>query len=302
MTLTSSLRAVVVAAVVALGTVVPGANAANASPAGSSSTGSSIIASSPSGGSYLSLGDSLAAGYQPARGGRAAGDDPTGGYVGVVAAGLTRRGERLRVTNLACTGETTATMLTGGRCAYPQGSQLAAARAHLRAHRDTRLVTVTVGANDVRSCLAGGGIDYRCAWRELAMVGRNLDAILTAVRREAPQARIVVLDYYNPYLAARLTGSRGHRLAVGATMIQTRLNAVIRREAADHGARTARIAAAFDSTDLRQIDAPGIERVPRNVARICAWTWMCSAQDIHANDTGYDIMGKAVLARLAEPR
>ena len=61
-------------------------------------------------------------------------------------------------------------------------------------HRDTRLVTVTVGANDVRTCLAGGGVDYRCAWRELGNVGRNLEVILGAVRREAPQARIVVLD------------------------------------------------------------------------------------------------------------
>ena len=301
MTLTPLLRSMVVAAVVALGTAVSGAGVAPASPAPGSTTGASTTASSSTAGGYLSLGDSLAAGYQPARGGQVAGDDPTGGYTGVVADGLARRGERLRVTNLACTGETSTTMLTGGRCAYREGSQLAAARAHLRAHRDTRLVTVTVGANDVRTCLAGGGVDYRCAWRELGNVGRNLEAILGAVRREAPQARIVVLDYYNPYLAARLTGRDGQRLATAATLVQSRLNSVIRREAADHGARTARIAAAFESTDLRRIDAP-IGRVPRNVARICAWTWMCTAQDIHANDAGYDIMGKAVLTRLADTR
>lgn len=248
---------------------------------------------------YLSLGDSLAAGYQPAaHAGRPSGDDPTGGYVGVVAGGLAQRGQPLRTTNLACTGETTRTMLAGGRCAYPEGSQLAAARAFLRSHPDTRLVTVTIGANDVRRCLVGAGVDLRCAWSELRAVGDNLDVVLATVRREAPRARVVVLDYYNPYLAARLTGPQGQRVAIMSTLVQSQLNSVIRREAAEHGARTARVASAFDSLDQRDVDAPGIGRVPRNVARICAWTWMCSAQDIHANDLGYDIMGKAVLTRL----
>ena len=35
-----------------------------------------------------------------------------------------------------------------------------------------------------------------------------------------------------------------------------------------------------------------------NVLRACAWTWMCSAQDIHANTDGYGVMAEAFLAEL----
>ncbi|MDO5711426.1 MAG: GDSL-type esterase/lipase family protein [Micrococcales bacterium] len=275
---------------------------------GSPATAVPAVTAAPAGGSvpsrgrYLSLGDSLAAGYQPAHDGQAAGDDPTGGYTGVVNAGLSERGQPMRTTNLACSGETARTMIAGGQCTYPEGSQLAAARSFLRRHHDTRLITVTIGANDVRACLAGNGIDIACAERELDAVGRNLEVILATVHRAAPRARLVVLDYYNPYLAARLNGPDGRQLAIAASKVQTRLNTLIRRAAADRGARTARVAAAFDSRDVRQVELPGVGEVPRNVARICTWTWMCSVHDIHANAAGYDIMGKAVLNRLDDTR
>lgn len=256
---------------------------------------------------YLALGDSLAAGYQPAHGRRAAGNDPQGGYVGVVASGLpalgmARLGDRVRVTNLGCTGETSATMVGGGRCGYRGGSQLAAARTFLRAHPDTALVTLTIGANDVRKCLTGSDLSWRCTDDVLDALDTRMALVLDTVRTHAPSARVVVTDYYNPYLAARLTGRDGRRLAIASNIVHSRLNAVIRRQAADHGARTARVAAAFDSQDITRIQAPGIGRVPRNVARICEWTWMCRVKDIHPDEQGYAIMGRAVLTRLSQKR
>lgn len=259
---------------------------------------------------YLSLGDSLAAGYRPASPGRSAGDDRSGGYVGVVAAGLRAAGRPVRVTNLACTGETTATLLAGGRCDYRHGSQLAAARAHLRAHPDTALVTVTIGANDVRRCLdadaASAGrrdpLDSRCATDAIDAAGQRVAALLSMIRQEAPAARIVVLDYYNPYLALRLAGPQGERLARASVLVHARLNSELRHRAFDAGARTAYVSEAFGTQDLTLVDLPGAGRVPRNVARICDWTWMCTAGDIHADAAGYDIMGRAVLTRLSQRR
>ncbi len=251
---------------------------------------------------YLSLGDSLAAGYEPAHDDRPAGDNRSGGYVGVVAAGLAQRGRPMSVTNIACSGETSRTMIEGGSCRYRAGSQLAQARQFLRRNPQTRVVTVTIGANDVRRCLVSNKVDIRCTAKELKALNKRLDVILGTLRTAAPQAQIVVLDYYNPYLAARLNGEQGRRLAVATALVQSQLNAVIRYQAAGNGARTARVAAAFDSQDLWPVELPGVGKVPRNVARICTWTWMCSAVDIHANTTGYDIMGQAVLTRLDDSR
>ncbi|GAB97629.1 lysophospholipase L1-like esterase [Kineosphaera limosa] len=262
---------------------------------------------------YLALGDSLTAGYQPDRAGRRASDDPRGGFVGIVAAGLARQpdigtlGRRVQVTNLGCTGETSATMVEGGRCTYRgHASQLSAARAYLRANPQTALVTVTIGANDVRACLSATDLDRGCANRAFDLLEARLGTIVSAIRADAPGARVVVTDYYNPYLAARLTGPEGRRLATASIVVHAQLNAIIRKQAADHGARTARVAAAFDTSDnISRVDVPGIGRVPRNVARICAWTWMCArpaTPDIHPNDEGYARMGQAVLTRLAQNR
>jgi hypothetical protein len=38
--------------------------------------------------------------------------------------------------------------------------------------------------------------------------------------------------------------------------------------------------------------------VPKNVAYICTYTWMRAMNDIHANDAGYALIGRTVVARL----
>ena len=83
----------------------------------------------PADGWYLALGDSLAAGLQPTTG-----DQPTRGYAGPVLAGLQQSRPGTALKNLGCSGETTGSMLRGGLCRYPEGSQVAAATAFLAAN------------------------------------------------------------------------------------------------------------------------------------------------------------------------
>lgn len=99
---------------------------------------------------YLGLGDSVAAGYQPG-----APFDLTGGYVGDVLDAVRADAPKTKLRNLACPGEDSTEMISGGgACTYDQGSQLAQALVFLRAHTDTtRLITLTMGANDVTPCL-----------------------------------------------------------------------------------------------------------------------------------------------------
>ena len=245
---------------------------------------------------YLALGDSLAAGYQPG-----AGDDRDGGYVGHVLADVQESSPKTKLVNLACSGATTTSMVEGDRCTYEEGTQLAQAVEFLHAHaRNTRLVTLDVGANDITGC-ARPAIDPVCAAGALQRINTNLGRILTELRAAAgPDVEIVVLNYYNPFLAAWLAGPSGQALAQGSAPLQAQLNGVIAARSAAVDAEVADVATAFESSTWTPV-ATAFGTVPTNVARICTWTWMCTKGDIHANDTGYVVLAAAVEARLPQP-
>ena len=251
-------------------------------------------------GYYLALGDSLAAGYQPAHDDVGAGAHPTEGYADDVLAGIKASDPKTRLVNLACPGERSTTMVSGRICAYDEGSQLDQALEFLHAHgRYTRAVTVQIGANDVQRCVdrATLAIDLACIQAGMADVATYLPMILGKLRAEAPNAQVIVLNYYNPFLAAWLTGNTV--LAQQSTQLQATLNAIIGHAAAASGATVADVAAAFHSTDTAPyVLPPPIGVVPTNVAYICIYTWMCSRSDIHANDAGYALIGQTVVARL----
>ncbi len=141
---------------------------------------------------YLSVGDSLAQGYQPI-GGSPVGDGYNQGYPDQLLKLVRGPSEHLRLVKLGCGGETTTTMLLGGSpfCGYA-GSQLAAATAFLRAHRgEVALVTIDIGGNDVLNPQGGG----------VAAIQANLPVILAELREAAgPGVPIVGMTYYSPTL------------------------------------------------------------------------------------------------------
>ena len=209
---------------------------------------------------------------------------------------------KTKLVNVACSGETVVTMVSGGRCAYDEGTQLAQALEFLHAHsRTTRLVTIDIGANDVQRCVSRSplGIDFACIQQGLGDVQRLLPQVLARLHAAAPQAHIIVANYYNPFLAAYLTGAAGQALAQQSVALQAALNTIIAGSAASVGADVADVATAFRSTDFTPVNVPSLGGVvPTNVATICAWTWMCQLGDIHANDAGYAVMTGAIAARL----
>ena len=245
---------------------------------------------------YLALGDSLAAGYQPG-----VGDDRTGGYVGGVLAGLQaqRPDDEVTLVNLGCSGETTTTLLQGGRCAYPEGSQLKAALAALASPGPpVDVITVDVGANDLTGCASPSGVDQSCAEGAVASVTGNLATALGQLRGAAPSARIVVLDYYDPFLATWTLGQNGQQLAQASAVSTKALNAAIAGVAQGVQAQVAPVSELF-ATDDFTIGAG--QTLPRNVELICARTWMCERSDIHTNDAGYEVLTQAVLTALRLP-
>ena len=111
---------------------------------------------------YLSLGDSLAQGYQPIGGPYSPLGSPgyNQGYADQLLKLVRQPEEQLRLVKLGCGGETTTRMIVGsGFCGfgYTAGSQLAEAEQFLRVHRgEVTLVTIDIGADDVIQPDGGG--------------------------------------------------------------------------------------------------------------------------------------------------
>ena len=171
---------------------------------------------------YLAMGDSLAAGYQPGQG-----DDKTGGYVGGVLDAVRADTAKTQLVNVACSGETVVTMVNGGRCAYDEGTQLAQAVEFLDAHRRTpgwsrsTSAPTTCSAASVAAPSASTSPASSRGWATSSGCSRRCSRSCT---RPRPTPRSWCVNYYNPFLAAYLTGAAGQALAAQSVALQAALN------------------------------------------------------------------------------
>jgi lysophospholipase L1-like esterase len=245
---------------------------------------------------YLALGDSLAQGVQP----NAAGVSvmTSDGYPDQVYAALHPSRPGLELVKLGCPGETTASMMNGGMCRYRGGSQLAAAVDFLQAHRGrVLLVTLDIGANDPEHCGGRPGLGQlaRCAVADIPAAVDHLGTIMAKLRAAAgPGVRIVGMTYYLPALAEWRSGLPGHLVAWTAEKLAATYNSMLGRVYAKSGARVANVFGAFQTADFTRQGA-----LPRNVARLCQWTWECAAPprgpNQHANQAGYRVIARTFL-------
>jgi lysophospholipase L1-like esterase len=247
---------------------------------------------------YLALGDSLSQGVQPDPAG--AGVKTGQGYADQLHAAFLPAHPGLRLVKLGCPGETSRTMIYGGICRYPGGSQLAAAVAFLRAHRGRMfLITIDIGANDPEECGSQSSLRklVSCFATGVPDALANLATIMTCLQAAAPGVRVVGMTYYLPALAEWRNGTAGQVIARLSEKLAAGYNALLGRAYAGSGARVADVFGAFDTSDFGdQVTMPGIGAVPRNVALICQWTWACAAPprgpDQHANQAGYKVIAQ----------
>jgi lysophospholipase L1-like esterase len=243
---------------------------------------------------YLALGDSLAQGVQPNAAGVSV---KTGdGYPDQLYATLHRTRPGLKLVKLGCQGETTSTMIDGGLCRYQGGSQLAAAVAFLQAHRGrVLLVTLDIGANDPEQCGGRPGLSQlaRCAVKDIPSAVTRLAAIMDRLTVADPDVRIVGMTYYLPALAEWHSGLPGHMMARVAEKLAATYNRLLTRVYVNSGARVANVFGVFETSDF---GTPANSDVPRNVARLCQWTWACAAPprgpNQHANQAGYQVIAR----------
>ena len=203
-------------------------------------------AAPPSPATYLALGDSVAAGVGAA---------PDGlGYVPLLAADLADarncgQGQalscRIELDNRSVGGATTVTLISGQ---LPGALALLAERNGTRTPvDDVRLITLTVGGNDVFNPVIAAcqtGLTPTCQQTvatQFAQVSANYARILGELREAAgPDTTIAVMTYYNPLLnpGCRVAGlaSLGSLVLEGGGPLPYGLNDIIRAQAATVGA------------------------------------------------------------------
>jgi lysophospholipase L1-like esterase len=263
---------------------------------------------------YLALGDSLSVGVQPNSAGKSV--ETQHGYTNQLFASKRRSIPGLRLYSLGCGGEDTASMLgTGPKtfCQYTgdhrigyskrrRGSQIAAAEKFLREHRgQVAFVTIDIGANDVDRCATGGAVNVACLNAGIASIKNNIPKISKRLRAAAGRSvTIVGMTLYDPFLALYFDpNTRG--IAVASPGLAKQVNQSITNGHKRNGVtRVADVSKAFSTDVTTPVTYSGPltnnqpQQVPRNVERICQYTWMCVrppvGPNIHANATGYGVI------------
>jgi lysophospholipase L1-like esterase len=222
---------------------------------------------------YLSLGDSVAFGFQHDKfyfelgsGTYSPGNFP--GYTYEFGVDLQALRPGLTVVDYGCPGETTVSFTIS--CFFQDGAGIAlhdryagksqeqAALGFLHAHPgQVSPITVALGANDAQQGVSNSVIE------------QNLAQILSELRKAAPNAEIIVLQYYNPFY---VVNPATDALAVA-------LDASIGTAAGSAGAR---VANAFAVINDPSPPAPATE-----FTDVCLYTLMCPGGDIHPSDLGY---------------
>ncbi|MFI7408484.1 GDSL-type esterase/lipase family protein [Streptomyces sp. NPDC049627] len=250
---------------------------------------------------YISLGDSLASGYQPD-----VDKDTDVAYTDQLYTQLKQRTPGLKHIRLGCTAETTESLIKGGKCDYPQAkSQLDAALKAMAQHQGkVAYVTLSVGANDILlNCVSPAGtLDGACLNGKSQTMAKNLAQIAGALRKAGTgDTQFVGSTYHNPFLGAWVQGAAGQQAAKESATLVGAANAGIAQVYKSTGFKVADVAGAFSSDDFTtQVNVPGAGEVPANVAKICRLTWACTKKDPHPNADGHKVIAGAFAAQLAQ--
>lgn len=231
---------------------------------------------------YLALGDSLSFGYQPNL-------DFSGGFVDDVYNVVLHRTGVTNLENLACAGETTTTMITGGCIArflhkeFYTGSQLTAAVNFLTAaSRRGRVspVTLEIGANDVlkdwnaTTCSAGPNTSTDLAAMDDNLVKTILPKLIRALT--TPNGLVTgdlhMTNFYNPFA----------KQCPNSAPFVHEVNEHILADAAQFKIPVVDVYNVFGG-DAKMAD------------NVCEYTWMCSKyHDIHPTTKGYGYIAQAI--------
>ena len=246
-------------------------------------------------GAYLALGDSVVFGFITQSGNAFRNDKNFIGYPSYVGGDL-----RLEVANASCAGETTGGFMSptapdngcrGYRANFPlhvanSSTQMAYALNYLATNKKTRLVSISLGANDAFLLQAACGGNPACIQAglpaTLGAVYANMSASLSALRATGYRGVLMVVNYYSvDYTDAANTG-------VAMAINQTLANAA--------AANSAVVADAFSAFQAAAAAAGGKTCAAGLLNPNPANQWVC---DVHPSQSGQLLLAGAVKSAYA---
>lgn len=292
-----------IATTIAVATVVATAAMAGAAPALAAHRTTAATSATTY---YLSLGDSLAQGVQPNKSGASV--ETNKGYPNQLFTALHMTNPTLKLVKLGCPGETTGTMINGGICKYPTGSQLKQAAAFLGKHQGhVQLITIDIGANDLNPCVVLTTVKkiVKCLNKVLPKVQANLEAIMNTLSSAQGSSGLpptIGMNYYVPELANWLKGTPAAKtLAKDSVTLGQAFGTLLSGVYTSFHAKVADVFDAFQSTVpfTKKVETAAFGKIPLAVAYICSYTWECAAPPVgpneHANILGYGVIANAFL-------
>lgn len=248
--------------------------------------------------SYLALGDSVVFGYITHDTPAYVNPNNFIGYPEVVGGSL-----HMPAFNAACPGEATGGFMsaTGAdngcrpfRANFPlhvsyTGTQEAYALSFLHSHPQTKLVTISLGANDAflleNSCAGDPTCIAAGLPATLQTIAVNMNSILTAIRNSGFNGTLIVVNYYSL--------DYGDATQTGLTEL---LNGAVTGSAAAHGAAVADVFSAFEAAAT---PAGGHTCFAGLLNGSPSTTLAC---DVHPSISGQDLIAKTVLSTYAAVR
>jgi len=256
---------------------------------------------------YLDLGASTSLGFQPTGIVNHNGRRTNTGYANDLLEVETIKGVSLTLTQLGCPGETVQTILGStpiNKCYKAPETQMTQALKFLKAHTsEAGLVTIDLGFNDIRICLAVTSVNEPCVNEAVNAVQIDTPKIVKDLKAAAgSRVRFVGLEFENPFLAYYLLGAGGPSNATATMVAMDRMNAALRHAYSASGVAVANVPAMFQSDNSSRVSIPNVGVIPENVYEACQLTWMCYGQpfgpDDHPNDAGYALIAQAIAAVL----
>jgi lysophospholipase L1-like esterase len=265
-------------------------------------------AASSTSGFYLDVGGSSSLGYEPTglltKDGQLLDKPSNNGYANDVVK-LEASNIALRLTKLGCPGETVATLLgEKDHCYKLPVTQMLLALKFLNAHQDdTGIVSIDIGYNDVQPCIETADVEVQCVDAAKQLVTTDLPKVIAKLRGAAgPNVHFVGLEYPDPFLARYLMGASERSYATQTLNVITELDQDLTDIYNHAGVAIVDVPAAFSSSDATPTRMSDGDVVPKNVAEICTYTYMCRAYpfgpDDHPNNMGYQLIAKAIVRAL----
>lgn len=269
-------------------------------------TSSAATPNGQSTGFYLDIGASSSLGTQPDGVPAHNGHRTKTGYSDDLVAFESTHGMALLMREIGCPGETVQSMLAQLKdaCYTLPNTQLTIATNYLASHsKEVGVVTIDLGFNNVRPCLTATLTITSCVNRGISAVRNDLPTIIRRLQRSAgPHVHFVGLGYADPFLAYFLQGASGRVIAQQGLVAMNQMDAALQQVYNESHVPMANVALGFASANRSPTTTANHGALPKNVAEVCAGTWMCTpppfGPDDHPNNAGYSIIARAIIAKL----